>query len=174
MYLFIDKVAPKIKNFNFVAFNYPGYGGSLGEPNEMDILEYADKIYQKYKPDIVAGRSLGSAVAIYVSAQNDAKSLLLITPIDSILKIAKANIHFTCELVLKHKFEGDIWARKLKAKVAVLLVEKENIVPKENIENILNSIPNLVYKSIIKGADHKNLYQTDITKEIEKALEAIK
>ena len=38
---FLDDRAREIKNYNFIAFNYPGYGNSQGKPSEKAILKYA-------------------------------------------------------------------------------------------------------------------------------------
>ena len=171
---FLDDTATKIKDFNFIGFNYPGYGNSQGEPSQEKVIKYADEIYKKYKPDIVAGRSLGTAVAINVAATNRAKKVLLITPIDSILNIAKAKYpYLPVSMLLKEKFQADIWAKDLDAKVAVILVEDENIVPKKSVENILKSLKNVVYKTTIKGANHIDIYSKDVAKELEKALKAL-
>jgi len=174
---FLDNTAVKIKDFNFIGFNYPDYGNSQGKPTQDVVLKYANEIYKKYNPDIVAGRSLGTAVAINVAYKNRAKKLLLITPIDSILNIAKAKYPFLpVSLLLKEKFQADIWAKELKdTKVAVILVENENIVPKKSIENILSSLKNIVYKTTIKDANHMNIYSKEnIADELEKALKALK
>ncbi|NPA27493.1 MAG: alpha/beta hydrolase [Epsilonproteobacteria bacterium] len=174
---FLDMVASKIKDFNFIAFNYPGYGNSLGKPSEETILKYAQEIYKKYNPSIVVGRSLGSAVAIYVASKNPVKGLVLITPIDSIVNIAKARYPFLLvDYLVKHKFEANRWAKDIKAKVAVILVENENIVPKKSIENILNELKDkIVYKATIKEANHIDIYSYEQTiKELEKALKAVK
>ena len=75
---FLDNIAPKIRGFNFIGFNYPGYAGSEGKPCEKCILKYSLEIFDKYKPDIIIGRSLGSAVAAYVASKRGIKNRLLI------------------------------------------------------------------------------------------------
>jgi alpha/beta superfamily hydrolase len=172
---FLDDIATKIKDFNFIGFNYPGYGKSEGNPTQKNVLKYADEIYKKYQPDIVAGRSLGTTVAVYVASKNKAKKLLLITPIDSILNVAKAKYpYLPISMLLKEKFQADVWAKDLEAKVAIILVENENIVPKESVDNILKSIKNIVYKSTIKDVNHINLYSSKETiGKIKRALEKL-
>ena len=91
---FIDKTASKIKGYNFIGFNYPGYAGSEGVPCEKCILKYALEIYDRYRPSYIIGRSLGTAVASYVASKRDVKKLVLITPFDSIENIAKSKYPF--------------------------------------------------------------------------------
>jgi hypothetical protein len=60
----------------------------------------------------VVGRSLGSGVAVQVAMERDANSIVLITPYDSILAIAKRKFKaIPVEYVLQHKFESIKYAR---------------------------------------------------------------
>ncbi len=173
---FVENVASKIPEYNFIAFNYPGYDKSQGKPTQERILKYALEIYKKYNPDIVIGRSLGSAVAIYVASKEPVKKLVLITPIDSILNIAKSKFpYLPISLLLKHKFEADKWIENVNANVALILVENENIVPKKNLENILSKIKNIKFKKEIKDVNHNNLYNSPKTIEVLKeAVDSLK
>jgi pimeloyl-ACP methyl ester carboxylesterase len=165
---FLDHIAPKIKEYNFVGFNYPGYANSKGTPCEKCILKYALEIFDAYKPEYVMGRSLGSAVASFVGANRNVKGIVLITPIDSIVNIAKSKYPFIpVSLLIKHKFEAYKYLRKTKAPVSVLLVKKDETVPKKSIENVLKSIVNLKEVEVIDGVGHGNVYEY---KGIEKVL----
>ena len=157
---FLDNIATKIKNFNFIGFNYPGYAGSEGKPCERCILKYACEIFDKYKPEIIIGRSLGSAVATYVASKRKIKKLILITPFDSIEEIAKIKYPFLpVKLMLKHKFKEIDWIKKVKAPVYVILAENENLIPKKCIENLLINIPNLKSIKVIKNSTHTDILQ---------------
>jgi len=157
---FLDNIATKIKNFNFIGFNYPGYARSQGKPCERCILKYACEIFDKYKPEIIIGRSLGSAVATYVASKREIKKLILITPFDSIEEIAKIKYPFLpLKLILKHKFKEIDWIKKVKAPVYVILAENENLIPKKCIENLLINIPNLKSIKVIKNSTHIDILQ---------------
>jgi len=173
---FIENIASKIKGYNFVAFNYPGYGKSEGKPSQEKILKYTLELYKKYQPSIVAGRSLGSTVATYVASKEPVQKLLLITPIDSIVNIAKSKFpYLPIGLLLKHPFEADKWMQNVQAKVAVVLVEDENIVPQKNQEQLLKAIKNLTFKKVIKGVNHNNLYNFPQTiQTLQEALDSLK
>ncbi|WP_456479879.1 alpha/beta hydrolase [Nautilia sp.] len=157
---FLDKTAFKMKNYNFLAFNYPGYDGSGGKPCEKCILKYAAEIYDKYKPDIVMGRSLGSAVAAYTASLKKVDKLVLITPFDSIVNIAKSKYpFFPVHFLVRHKFEEYKWVRKVKAPVNVLIIENDDVIPLECTENLLKNIPNLNKKIVIKNIRHGYIYE---------------
>ena len=156
---FIDKIGPKIKDYNFIGINYPGYANSEGRPCEECILKYALEIYDKYKPDILIGRSLGSAVATYVASKREVKKLVLITPFDSIENVAKAKYPFyPISLLLKHKFPEYKWIKKVKAPVALLLLKNDDIIPQKSIENLLHNIPNKDKIIEIEGVKHGFIY----------------
>ncbi len=157
---FVDKTASKIKHYNFIGFNYPGYAGSKGKPCEKCILKYALEIFDKYKPEIIIGRSLGSAVAAYVASKRKIKKLVLITPFDSIVNIAKSRYPFLpVEKLVKYKFNEVKWIKNIKAPVNVLLVKNDNVVPQKNISNLLKNIKNLNKKTVVSGIKHGNIYE---------------
>lgn len=140
--IFLDKTAQKIKEYNFIAFNYPGYGNSQGSPSQKKILKYALEITKRYKPDLIIGRSLGTAVASYVSTQYKVKTLLLITPFDSIESIAKNRYPiFPISLLLKHKFPELEYLKRSKAGcINALFVKHDEVIPKEDIQKVKRSI----------------------------------
>jgi len=168
---FIDKTGPEIKNYNFIGFNYPGYAGSDGKPCEKCILKYAVEIYERYKPDIVMGRSLGSAVATFVANQRNVKKVVLITPFDSVENLAKSKYpFFPISILLKYKFKEYEWIKQVQAPVSVLYVKNDEIVSRESLENLLKNIKNL-HKLIEINASHADIYEDKkLPHKIEEAL----
>jgi len=169
---FLDNVAPKIKDYNFIGFNYPGYAGSEGKPCEKCILKYALEIFDKYKPNIIIGRSLGSAVASYVASKRKIEKLVLITPFDSIVNVAKSKYPFLpVEKLVKYKFNEAEWIKNTDVPVSVLLVKNDDIIPQQNIDNLLKNIKNLHKKITIDGVKHGYVYEYQgIEKVIEELL----
>lgn len=164
---FVDKIAPKLKNYNFIAFNYPGFANSEGKPSEKSILKYALEIYDRYKPDIVMGRSLGSAVASYVASKRDVKGVVLVTPFDSIENIAKSKYPiYPISLLLKHKFKEYEFISKTKAPVVVVALEDDDLIPKSSLKNLLKHIPNLKDVIYFSGVKHGFIYEYEKIVEI--------
>jgi len=169
---FLDDVAYKIKNYNFIAFNYPGYGNSKGTPSQEQILKYALEITNKYKPDIVIGRSLGTAVASYVASKIAIKSVVLITPFDSIENVAQKRYPiFPVKYILKHPFRELEFLKKSKAStINALFVYNDEVIPRKSIENLQKQIK--FNKSITIDASHNQIYQyPTIDRVIKKLLE---
>ncbi len=168
---FLDDRAIEIKNYNFIAFNYPGYGNSQGKPSEKAILKYALEIANKYNPQKIIGRSLGTAVASYVASKVKVDTLLLITPFDSIENVAQNKYSiFPVKLLIKHKFPELKWLKSSKAKkINAIFVKKDEVIPKESIKNLKNSME--FNKTVTLNASHNYIYDyKDISKIIDKLL----
>ena len=168
---FLDDTATKIKGYNFIAFNYPGYGDSKGKPSEEKILKYALEITKKYKPQHIIGRSLGTAVASFVASKIEVDKLLLITPFDSIADVAQSKYPiFPIKLLVKHKFNGLEWLQNSKSKkINALFVKDDEILPLLNIERLKNSVK--FNKTITIDASHNFIYEyKDISIQLETLL----
>ena len=169
---FLDNVAEKIDKYNFIAFNYPGYGNSKGKPSQEKILKYALEIAKQYKPKHIIGRSLGTSVASFVSSKYPVESLLLITPFDSIEEVAQ-NLYpiFPIKLLIKDSFRELEWLKSSKAKcINAIFVKNDEVIPKENIIHLQNEIE--FNKSITIDESHNYIYlYHNIDKLISKLLE---
>ena len=172
---FLEDIGSKLKNYNFVAFNYPGYGNSEGKPCESCILKYALEIYDKYKPDIVIGRSLGSAAASFCAKRNP-KGIILITPFDSIENIAKIKYpFFPVSFLLKYKFDEAKFISKTNSPVVVIALKNDDVIPKQSLNNLLVHIKNLKEVIYLDGVMHGLLYtHPKIVKTIQKAINDLK
>ncbi len=173
---FLDKVAPKIKGYNFIGFNYPGYAGSGGTPSEENFYKMANEIFEKYRPDFVIGRSLGTAVASYLASKYDFKGVLLITPFDSIVSIAKQKYPFIpVELLLKYKFNEAEFISKSTIPTVVIALKKDDVIPKRSLKNLLKNIKNLKDIIWLDGVSHGRIYEYEgIENIIKKALDELK
>ena len=78
--------------------NYRGYGGSDGSPTETHLFNDAERVFDaiaamngaQHQRISVIGRSLGSGVASYLASRKPVTRLVLITPFDSILRVAQS------------------------------------------------------------------------------------
>jgi uncharacterized protein len=78
--------------YNVLGFDYRGFGNNRGRPTEDGLYADASAAYEylvdtrRVPPSriILAGRSLGSAVAVDLATRADAAGLLLLSPIDSV------------------------------------------------------------------------------------------
>jgi dipeptidyl aminopeptidase/acylaminoacyl peptidase len=155
-----------------LAMNYRGYGDSHGEPAEAHMVEDACSLFDwmadrsgiDAKRIAVVGRSLGSGVAVQVAKERPVHSVVLITPYDSILAIAKRRFRaMPIEYILRHRFESIKYAPSLNAPTYVLRAAIDEVVPHANTDQLVAKLAQLCGDDIIPGSDHLTIPYLDAT-----------
>lgn len=155
-----------------LAVNYRGYGNSDGEPAEQLMVDDGrllfDWLAERHHVDArrvaVVGRSLGSGVAVQVAMERPVHSLVLITPYDSILAIAKRRFRAVpVEYVLRHRFESVKYAPSLTAPTYVLRAASDDVVPHSHTDVLVSKLGKLHLDEIIPDSDHMNIPYLDFT-----------
>jgi uncharacterized protein len=90
--LFPSHTKGRAAGFNVFAFDYRGFGRNPGTPSETGVYEDALTAYRHLTQRlgvapqriILAGRSLGSAVAVELATRVPSGGLLLLSAIDSV------------------------------------------------------------------------------------------
>lgn len=151
---------------NFLLLNYRGYGRSEGEPDESklksDALFIFDKVTKEnaIDPDsvILMGRSLGSGVATYVASQRKVKKVVLITPYDSLVKVAGSHYPaLPVSLLMNQRFESDVLASSIDVPVLCLIAEEDKIIPPVHAHNVCEAWKGEKSISLIKNVGHTNI-----------------
>ncbi|MGU9951126.1 MAG: alpha/beta hydrolase [Gammaproteobacteria bacterium WSBS_2016_MAG_OTU1] len=127
--------------------NYRGFGQSEGKPAadsmRSDALQIADEAAKQlgiaHEDMCIMGRSLGTHMAAHVAANRPIKNLILITPFDSALNVAKKRYPiFPVAKMLRHHFNTLNEVKTINAPTLFLLAETDFIVPYKNSENLIN------------------------------------
>ena len=154
--------------YSIYLVNYRGYGGSTGSPNELNFYSDALKIYDdlesQHRNIYVIGRSIGAAVATYLAAERRVEHLVLITPFDSALNMARDIYPFVpVKLLLKDRLDATVSARKLSNGVSVIVAADDNIVPRARSEALIDAFdtnriaPHQIEVKIIEHANHNDI-----------------
>ena len=155
-----------------LAVNYRGYGNSHGIPDEHMMIDDGCMLFDwlgertNVDPQRIAivGRSLGSGVAVQVAMQRPARALVLITPYDSILAIAKRRFRtMPIEYVLRHRFESVKYAASLMAPTYVLRAAVDDIVPHSHTDLLVAQLGKLHKDEIVPGSNHMNIPYLEAT-----------
>jgi alpha/beta superfamily hydrolase len=155
-----------------LAVNYRGYGNSHGEPAESHMVDDGrllfDWLCERHNVDptriAVVGRSLGSGVAVQVTMSRPVHSLVLITPYDSILAIAKRRFRaMPIEYVLQHRFESVKYAPELKVPTYVLRAASDDVVPHSHTDLLVSKLGKLHLDEMIADSDHLNIPYLETT-----------
>jgi dipeptidyl aminopeptidase/acylaminoacyl peptidase len=155
-----------------LAVNYRGYGNSHGDPAEMHIVEDGCTLFDwlathghvDAKRIALVGRSLGSGVAVQVAKARPAHSVVLITPYDSLLAIAKRRFRvMPIEYMLRHRFESVKHAPSLTAPTYVLRAARDDVVPHSHTDQLVAKLAQLRGDDVIPGSDHLNIPYLEAT-----------
>jgi pimeloyl-ACP methyl ester carboxylesterase len=143
--------------------NYRGYGGSSGRPSEAalhrDAQALHDLVRSRHAEITVIGRSLGSGVAVRLAAANPIDRLVLITPFDSILNVAKGTFPFLpLSLLLMDKYESWRYADQVSAPTLILVAEQDEIIPWESTQSLYRAFePGVAELQVISRAGHNDI-----------------
>src|SRR5256714_14674811 len=116
--------------------NYRGYGASEGSPSEAaisaDALQWYDYAASELKPSSIAvfGRSLGSGPAVFLASEKNISKVVLVTPFDSLIEVAKRHYPFLpVTLMLRHQFDSIGRAPKISAPLLCLAAARDEVIP---------------------------------------------
>lgn len=149
-----------------LAVNYRGYGDSQGDPAEQHMVEdgrmlfdwLSERGHVDPKRIAIVGRSLGSGVAVQVANERPVHSVVLITPYDSVLAIAKRRFRtMPIEYVLRHRFESIKYASALTAPTYVLRAASDDIIPHSHTDLLVAKLGRLHKDEIVPDSDHLNI-----------------
>jgi uncharacterized protein len=143
--------------------NYRGYGGSTGAPSEKAILADAEIVFDRVRAQhervTVVGRSLGSGVAVHLASVRDVSKLVLVTPYDSVLRIAQGRLPFVpVSWLLEDTFDSLSKASRVHAPVLLLLAELDSSIPRANSERLASAFGSgQATVHTFSGADHNSI-----------------
>ena len=141
---------------------YRGYGPNAGTPNERDIEADALAVYDfarsRHARVAVAGRSLGSGVATYVAARRPIDRLVLVTPYDSILNVARERYgYFPVSMLLRDRYESWRSAERITSPALVLLASDDPAIPRPRSDALIARLRAPKTVVVIPHSDHNNL-----------------
>jgi hypothetical protein len=138
---------------------YRGFANSEGAPSQKALYADAQKLYdtikEKHTTIDVLGRSLGTGMAVYLTATRDAHKLILTTPYDGILLSAqKAYPWLPVAWVLKDPFPSYSFAPDIAEKTLVILAKDDQKIPCKSSKNLINVFPTKPEVITLRGTTH--------------------
>jgi len=138
----VPELAAAFPDRAIYAPHYRGYGGSTGGPSEQalhaDAAAAFEHVHGRHPEVDVIGRSLGSAVATRLAATRPVRRLVLVTPFDSILEIARRLFPFLpVRLLLADRFESVKDAPRVTAPTLVISAGADEVVPAAHTKRLL-------------------------------------
>src|SRR5208337_2856568 len=149
---------------NVVAFHYRGYAPSSGRPSAQvlfsDSLIIFDHLVRTQAGErvIPVGFSIGAAVAAYLGRHRPVAGLMLVTPFDSLEAVAR-DLYWWAPvgLLLRNRMPTIEFVRGSLVPTALIIAERDAIVPARRSAPLRQAIRNLVFEGAI-DAGHNDLY----------------
>ena len=145
---------------------YRGYNGSEGKPGQAalftDAIAILEDVMRRYEMDwenvVLIGRSLGSGVAVHVASQKPVRSLVLITPYDSIASVGQGHYSWLpVRLLARHPFNSLAVAPEIKQPALFLVGGRDAIIPNQHSKRLRDAWGGKTIWELIPEADHNNI-----------------
>lgn len=162
----LTSMADRFAGWSLLLVNYRGYGDSEGRPGEKKLFEDALLVhdYAKRRADVSSdrivamGRSLGSGVAVYLAANRPLRGVVLVSPYDSMVEVAKHHYPFLpVSLLLQHRFDSLSRAPRIDAPLLCLVALEDRIVPTERSRVLFDSWRGVKTLREIARRDHDTI-----------------
>ncbi len=151
--------------YRVIIAEYPGYGTRSGVPSETvlikDGIATAKMALHEFKePFFLCGESLGSGVVsgIVASQEIPVKGLLLVTPFDTMAKVAQHHYwFFLAKWLLIDKFDNISKLHDFQGNIAMLLAEQDDVVPNQHTMALFDSLSQRKKLWRFKNSNHNSL-----------------
>lgn len=162
----------KFAGWSVLLINYRGYGLSKGQPNEDELYQDALYLYDVFssRSDIdgnevlACGRSLGTGVATYLAAERDIQGVVLVSPYDSVKKVAQEKLPLVpVDLLLQQKFNSESRAAKINVPLLCLAAEEDKVIPLHHSQALFEQWAGPKKMEIIKAEGHNTLMNNQET-----------
>ncbi|PYZ98229.1 hypothetical protein CR205_06440 [Alteribacter lacisalsi] len=167
--------ALRLENWNVLLMNYRGYGLSGGSPGEAEFFSDALTLYDEMTSEFgfesiaVMGRSMGTGPAVYLSEQRDVLGTVLVSPYDSLTRVAGDRYPLVpVSILLNHHFDNSTRAERIETPALVLIAENDEVIPPSHSEELVRSWDGDSEAVFFEGKHHNNIqtgsgYWTEIT-----------
>jgi pimeloyl-ACP methyl ester carboxylesterase len=105
------------------------------------------------------GRSLGSGVAVQLAAARPVARLVLVTPFDSLVNVAKEHFGWLpVGWLLRDRYESASRAREVTAPVLIVIAGEDEIIPERRSRALTAAfVPGQVQVVVVPGVGHNTL-----------------
>lgn len=159
----------RVEGWSFLMMNYRGFGPSEGKPGEAAFFRDALAIYDAFarRDDVdakrvaVMGVSLGSGVATYLAAHRPVQAVVLVTPYDSIVRVAGEKFWFApVALILKHRFDSLALAPGVRQPALFMVASEDEMIPAASSQRLFDAWAGPKQWNLVKGEGHNTVDQS--------------
>lgn len=137
----LDELPQHDMRASWLLVDYRGYGASGGAPSERalvgDAFLWYDHAAKSGARLYLAGRSLGSGVAVQLAGQRRFEGVILITPFDSLVAVAERHYRvLPVRWLLRHRFDSLSIAPRIAAALLCLVATQDEVIPPEHARRL--------------------------------------
>jgi len=159
----IEDARTRVPGVGWLLVSYRGYGGSEGSPSEATISADALRWYDHAVKELGAtnviafGRSLGSGAAVFLASERKISSVVLVTPFDSLVEVAKHHYpYLPVRLMLRHPFDSAERAPKLSMPLLCIAASRDEVIPMEHARRLYEAWGGPKQWVELQGANHNS------------------
>lgn len=159
----IEDARRRVPGVGWLLVSYRGYGGSEGSPSEATISADALRWYDHAVKELGAtnviafGRSLGSGPAVFLASERKISSVVLVSPFDSLVEVAKHHYPFLpVRLMLRHPFDSAGLAPKLTPPLLCIAATRDRVIPAVHARRLFDAWGGPKQWLELEGADHND------------------
>lgn len=148
-----------------VAFHYRGYRPSSGAPSARALIEDAPLVHDlavdRVGParTVAVGLSVGSGVAAGLAARRPLDGLILVTPFDSLGKVAGDQYPWLpVRWLFRHEMKAAQALRGSAVATAIIAAERDTLIRPARTDGLRRATGRLVYDRTIARAGHNDVY----------------
>lgn len=148
-----------------IGFHYRGYPPSGGRTSiaslRADALLEHDLAARRFpgRPIVGIGFSIGSGIAAWVAHGRPLAGLILVTPFDSLEKVAADRTPWLpVAWLMRGNLDSAHWLGGRGLPVAIVAGGSDRLVLPARTDALRSAIPNLVFDRTIRGAGHESIY----------------
>ena len=152
------------QGYDIFIVDYRGYGKSdgknYGEQQMFDDAQAAyDYLKKSYKEDkiVVAGYSLGSAMASYLASVNNPEHLIMIAPYVSLVQMKNKFLPFVPDFLFKYKFSNKKHLEQVKCPVTMIHGLEDTLIPQDSDDQLKAVNPDLIRSILLPGTGHRGV-----------------
>ncbi|MBI5555597.1 MAG: alpha/beta hydrolase [Elusimicrobia bacterium] len=158
--------ALKKLGYRVILAEYPGYGGKPGKMTEKKLMAEARRtvelaVKEFGEPVYIWGESMGCGIVAGIISEEtiNIKGVVLLTPWDNLTNVARRDVpavSISAGLIVKDKYDNVKNISKYKGPVAVIMAEKDEIIPNDLTINLYNSIKSRKKMFIFNNSGHND------------------
>jgi pimeloyl-ACP methyl ester carboxylesterase len=141
---------------------YRSYARSEGKPSEAALVADAELLFDHVAPNhravAVIGRSLGSGVAVQLAAKRPVERLVLVTPFDSLVRVAAGYFPWLpVDALMRDRFESWRYVNDIRCPVLVIRADEDEIVPAARTLALLKAFKQPPTVQVVPEAGHNTI-----------------